>query len=158
MTKKNLAMMLEWIRPVGIGIVVFFAYYLGDDPISLFHIIGPYIVMIMCGTVAFEALFIGEVASEKIGYAPDRAYQVQSGLANAAIAITALAVYLLNWGRFADATIVTTMLFFFTLSAANHGATAIREGNMKPINLLRPLMTLLLIIILVPPMIKALTQ
>ncbi|MBP7737758.1 MAG: hypothetical protein KA369_17375 [Spirochaetes bacterium] len=158
MTKKNIAMMLEWIRPAGIGLAIFFAYFLVDDAISHFHIIGPFIVMIMCGTVAFEALYLGEVASEKIGYAPNRAYQIQSGLANAAIAITALAVYLLNWGRYADATIATAMLLFFTFSAANHAATAVREGNMKPVNLLRPIMTLLLIIIVVPHMIKALNQ
>jgi len=158
MTKKNLAVMIEWLRPAGIGLAIFFAYYLGTDAISRFHIMGPIVATIMCGTVALEALFLGEVASEKIGYAPNRAYQVQSGLANAAMAITALAVYLLNWGRFADATIVTAMLLFFTFSAANHGATAVREGNMKPVNLLRPVMTLLLIIILVPPMIKALNQ
>jgi hypothetical protein len=158
MTKKNIAMALEWTRPAGIGITIFFAYFLGNDAISRFHIIGPFIVLIMCGTVAFEALYLGEAASEKIGYAPSRAYQIQSGLANAAIAITALAVYLLDWGRYADATIATATLLFFAFSAANHLATAIGEHNMKPINLLRPIMMLLLIIVLVPPMIKALNQ
>ena len=114
--------------------------------------------MLMSGTVAFESLILGEVASEKIGYEPNRAYQIQSGLANAATAITALLVYVLDWGRYADATIVTAMLMFFTFSAANHVATAIMERNMKPVNLLRPAMALLLIGFLLPPMIKALTQ
>lgn len=53
-------------------------------------------------TVAFEALILGEAASEKIGYKPHRAYQIQSGLANAATAVTALLVYVLDWGRYAD--------------------------------------------------------
>jgi hypothetical protein len=97
------------------------------------------------------------VASKKIGYEPNRAYQIQSGLANAATAITALLVYVLDWGRYADATIVTAMLMFFVFSAANHLATAIMKGNMKPVNLLRPVITLLLIGFLLPPMIKALT-
>jgi hypothetical protein len=114
--------------------------------------------MIMSGTVAFESLVLGEAASEKIGYAPNRAYQIQSGLANAAIAITALLVYALNWGRYADATIVTVMLMFFTFSAVNHLATAIIERNMKPVNLLRPALALLLIGFLLPLMIKALSQ
>jgi hypothetical protein len=114
--------------------------------------------MIMCGTVSFESLFLGEAASEKIGYQPNRAYQVQSGLANAAIAITALLTYFLEWGRFADATIVTVMLLFFTFSAANHAATAIKEKNLKPVNLMRPVMTLVLIGFLLPPMIKSLNQ
>jgi len=150
--------MMEWIRPAGIGLVFFFAYYFGHDAISQFHILGPFVVMLMSGTVAFESLILGEAASEKIGYAPHRAYQIQSGLANAATAITALLVYVMDWGRYADATIVTAMLMFFAFSAANHVATAITERNMKPVNLLRPAMALILIGFLLPPMIKALNQ
>ncbi|MCG2739863.1 MAG: hypothetical protein L6300_06445 [Syntrophaceae bacterium] len=158
MTKKKLTLMMEWIRPAGIGLAFFFAYYFGNDAISRFHILGPVVVMLMSGTVAFESLILGEAASEKIGYAPNRAYQIQSGLANAATAVTALLVCVLDWGRYADATIVTVMLMFFTFSAANHVSTAIMERNMKPVNLLRPAMALLLIGFLLPPMIKALTQ
>jgi len=158
MTKRKLASIMEWLRPAGIGLAIFFAYYAGHDAVSQFHIMGLFIVMIMSGTVAFESLILGEVASEKIGYAPNRAYQIQSGLANAAIACTALLVYVLDWGRYADATIVTAMLIFFTFSAANHLATAIRDGNMKPVNLLRPAMTLLLLGLLLPLMIKALSS
>lgn len=158
MTKKNLASIMEWLRPAGIGLAVFFAYYFGRDAISRFHIMGPFVVMFMSGTVAFEALVLGEAASGKIGYAPDRAYQIQSGLANAATACTALLVYVLDWGRYAEATIVTAMLLFFTFSAANHVASAIREQNMKPVNLMRPVLALILIGFLLPPMIKALAQ
>jgi hypothetical protein len=158
MDKKTLAMMMEWIRPAGIGFALFFGYYCGRDAIGQFHIMGPYIVMLMSGTVAFESLVLGEAASEKIGYAPHRAYQIQSGLANAATAVTALLVYVLDWGKYADATIVTAMLTFFTFSAANHVATAVRDGNMKPVNLLRPILVLVLFGCLLPPMIRALTQ
>jgi len=158
MTKKNLTWMMEWLRPAGIGLAIFFAYYLGKDAISRFHIMGPFVVMFMSGTVAFESLILGEAASEKIGYESNRAYQIQSGLANTATAITALLVYVLDWGRYADATIVTVMLMFFTFSAANHVATAVMERNTKPVNLLRPVMALILIGFLLPPMIKALNQ
>jgi len=158
MNKKKLALMMEWLRPAGIGLVIWFAYHSGNDAISQFHILGPFIVMLMSGTVAFESLILGEAAAEKIGYEPNRAYQIQSGLANAATAITALLVYVLDWGRYADATIVTVMLTFFTFSAANHVATAVMERNMKPVNLLRPAMALLLIGFLLPAMIKALAQ
>jgi hypothetical protein len=81
--------------------------------------------MLMSFTVAFESLLLGEAASDKIGYTPNRAYQIQSGLANAAIAFTAGLVFMLDWGRYADAKIVTVMLIFFTFSAANHVAQAI---------------------------------
>jgi hypothetical protein len=50
------------------------------------------------------------------------------------------------------------MLQFFTFSAANHLAAAIMQGNMKPVNLLRPVMALLLIGFLLPYMIEALNQ
>ncbi|KUG22366.1 hypothetical protein ASZ90_007905 [hydrocarbon metagenome] len=158
MTKTKLTSMMEWIRPAGIGVAIFCAYYFGHDAISQFQIMGISIVVIMSGTVAFESLVLGEAASEKIGYAPNRAYQIQSGLANAAIACTALLVYVLDWGKYAVATIVSVMLIFFTLSAANHLTTAIRDGNMKPVNLLRPAMTLLLLGLLLPLMIKALSS
>jgi hypothetical protein len=158
MTKKKLAWMMEWFRPAGIGLAFVIAYSFGNDAISQFHILGPLVVMLMSGTVAFESLILGEVASEKIGYQPHRAYQIQSGLANAATTITALLVYVLDWGRHADATIVTAMLMFFIFSAVNHVATSVMDRNMKPVNLLRPAMTLLLIGVLLPPMIKALTQ
>jgi len=136
----------------------FLSEYLGTDAISRFHMLGPPVVMVMSGTVAFESLILGEVGSEKIGYKPDRAYQIQSGLNNLATAATALLVFMLDWGRYADAAIVTAMLLFFTLSSVNHAATAIREHNMKPVNLMRPIMTLLLIGILLPSMFKALYQ
>jgi hypothetical protein len=158
MNKKKLALIMEWCRPAGIGLAIFFAYYFGKDAISRFHIMGPFVVMLMSGTVAFESLILGEAASEKIGYKPHRAYQIQSDLANAATTITALLIYVLDWGRYADATIVTAMLMFFAFSAANHVATAIVERNIKPVNLLRPAMALLLIGFLLPPMIKALAQ
>jgi hypothetical protein len=156
MNKKILAAMMEWIRPGGIVLAFFFANYLGHDAISRFHILGPVVVMLMSGTVAFEALFLGEAAAGKIGYHPDRAYQIQSGLANAAMAVTALLVFVLGWGRYADATIVTAMLMFFAFSAANHVATAVMERNFKPVNLMRPVLALALIGLLVPAMVQAL--
>jgi len=156
--KKSLAIVLEWIRPAGIGLVYFLAEYLRTDPISKFHLLGPIVVVITSGSVAFESLVLGEASSEKIGYRSDRPYQTQSGLSNLATALTALLVFVLDWGRYADATVVIVMLLFLTLSAVNHAVTAIRDRNWKPANLMRPLMSLLLAGVLLPPMIKALTQ
>ena len=68
MTKRNLAGLMEWLRPSGIGLAIFLAYALGGDAVAQFHILGPWVVVVMCGTVAFEALVLGEAASEKIGY------------------------------------------------------------------------------------------
>jgi hypothetical protein len=155
---KKLVSMMEWIRPLGISLIIFFAYFFGNDPISRFHIMGPFIVLLMSGTVALEGLLFGDAAAEKIGYIPNKAYQIQSRLNNAATALTAVLVYVLDWGRYAESTIVTVMLMFFTFSAANHAVSAIKDHNMKIVNLLRPVMSLLLITILVPHMIQALHQ
>lgn len=156
--KQTLSVAIEWIRPTGIVLTYFLAEYLCPDAIAKFHVLGPFIVIIMSGSVAFESLVLGEKASEKIGYRPDRAYQIQSGLNHLAIAATALVVFILGWGRYAEAAIVTAMLICFSLSATNHTINAIKEHNWKPVNLMRPLMTLLLIGVLVPPMIAALNQ
>jgi hypothetical protein len=158
MSKQMMVLMMEWLRPAGISLTIFCAYYFGTDAISRFHIVGPFVVMLMSGTVAFESLLLGEAASEKVGYAANRTYQIQSGMANAATACTALLVYLLDWGRHAEATIVTVMLIFFFFSSLNHVASAIMANNMKTVNVLRPIMTLLLICFLLPFMYKALNQ
>ena len=155
---KKLSAMMEWIRPVGIVLVYWLAMSYGQDPVSIFHIMGPAVVVVMCGTVAFEALVIGEAGSEKIGYKPDRAYQVQSGLAVLATGVTALLVWVLNWGRYADATVVVAMLLFFSFSGANHLLTAIVQRNFKPVNLMRPVLALFLLGLLLPPMFKALAH
>ena len=155
---QKLSILLEWIRPAAITLVYFLAEYFDTDAISKFHILGPLVVIVVSGTVAFESLILGEVGSEKIGYTPNRPYQIQSGLNNLATAVTALLVFLMRWGIYADATIVVAMLLFFSFSAVNHATTAIREKNLKPVNLLRPLMALLLVGVLLPPMIKALAQ
>ncbi|MBU0504822.1 hypothetical protein KJ708_02420 [bacterium] len=155
---KILTTSMEWVRPMGICIIIFLANFLYTDPVAYFHLLGPGIVILMCGTVAFEGLFLGSIASAKIGYKPNRAYQVQSALNHLATAITAILVLIFNWGRYADATIVTVMLIVFTLSGSNHFWNALKEKNFKPVNLMRPALSLILIIFLIPPMLKALAK
>lgn len=154
--RKKLSILMEWVRPVGIGAVYFIAELHGVDAKSKFHILGPLVVLIMSGSVAFESLFLGVVASEKIGFEPHREYQVQSALNNLALAVTALLVFLLDWGVHADAAVVTAMLLFFSLSAANHLYAAVKHRNFKMVNLLRPALTLLLLGVLLPSLINAL--
>ncbi len=72
--------------------------------------------------------------------------------------MTALLIFMLDWGRYADATVVIAMLLFFTLSAVNHAATAIRERNRMPANLMRPIMALVLVGLLFLPLVNALRQ
>lgn len=158
MNRRKIVSAFEWVRPAGIFVIIFLANYFGSTPVSRFHILAPFLVMLMSGTVAFESLFLGEAASRKIGYPHNRAYQIQSGLANAATAFTAWIVFLLNWGTHAEATIVVAMLSFFSFSAVNHLMTALTLGNLRPVNLTRPLLALLLVVLMVPNMVQALRQ
>jgi hypothetical protein len=153
--KSKLAIIIEWLRPCGVVFGFLIAEFYSTDAVSKFHILGPFITAVMCGTVGLESLLLGEAASAKIGYTPNREYQIQSGLSDLAMAVTAIIVYVLNWGRFADAAITTVMLMFFTFSAVNHTATIIRDKNMKTANLMRPILTILLLLFLLPAMIKA---
>lgn len=154
--RRFLASAMEWIRPVGISAAFFLSMAYGNGAVERFHLLGPAVVVLMCGTVAFEALFLGEVSSAKIGYRPDRAYQVQSGLNHLALALTAALVLALGWGRYAEAAVVTAMLLVFAFSGANHLVSAVRGGNLKPVNLMRPLMAALLAALMIPFMIPAL--
>lgn len=156
MDRRKLAASMEWLRPAGIVLIFFFAYYFGSDPVGILHILGPLIVLLMAGTISLESLFLGEIASEKIGYRPDRAYQVQSGLNNLATALTALMVFVLNWGKYADATILSVYLFFQFFSGINHARTVITDKNYSRTNIIRPFMTLILLAALIPHIVSAL--
>ena len=154
--KKAIAAAMEWIRPAGLSLVFFLAYYFGETPAEILHILGPFTVIVMAGTISFESLVLGEIASAKIDYTPNREYQIQSGLNNLATALAAAMVFVLNWGKFADATVLSVYLIFQLLSGINHGRTIITEKNYSRTNLLRPVLSLVLLAALVPHIVLAL--
>ena len=47
---------MEWLRPAGIVPAYLLAKHFGTDAGSSFHILGPLVVIVMSGTVAFESL------------------------------------------------------------------------------------------------------
>ncbi len=110
--KKFISKFMEYFRFVGIALLFYLTYSEINDNIARFHIISFGSVILMSGTVAIEGLFLGEDSAKKIGYSSDRQYQVQSALANLAIALGAIVVFFAKWGKFADGTIVTVMFFF----------------------------------------------
>ncbi|MFH1983006.1 MAG: DUF6790 family protein [Pseudomonadota bacterium] len=154
--KKQIAAAMEWIRPIGLSVVFFLAYYFGKNPAEILHIMGPFTVIVMAGTISFESLVLGEIASAKIGYAPNREYQIQSGLNNLATALTAAMVFVLDWGKYADATVLSVYLIFQLLSGCNHARTIITEKNLSRTNVLRPILSLVLLAALVPHIVMAL--
>lgn len=131
------------------------AYFSGGNPQHQIHILMPFIVIGLSGLTGIESLFFGKAAVGITGYKPS-AYQRQSGLNNIAVAITAILVLFLKWGVHAEITILSASLIFFFLSAINHAWSAIKEGNRGLRNLLRPIITSLLLIFTVPFIIRAL--
>lgn len=142
--QKRICHALEGARWVCVIIGFQVAYFLSGRPVEQLHQLMPWLVLSLMGLTAVESLFFGRVASEITGYAPS-AYQRQSGLACLAVALTALLVRCGDWGVYADATVLSTTLIFFGLSACNHAWSGWREGNRGLQNLMRPVLTALLI-------------
>ncbi len=154
--KVLLTKSMEYIRPIGIGVLIFAAEYFGKTSAEKFVIIGPGMVILMCGTISFEGLFLAKVASAKIGYEGDNPYQRQSALYSLAIALTAVFALVFRLGTNAYITVTSTMLMFLILSGANHFYTALKEGNRSKTNLMRPILSAILAIYLLPMIFKLL--
>jgi len=144
---------LRWLSaPAGI----FFAYYLGNDPVQQFSILSLIVIVFMAGLTGIESLSFGKAASEASGYMSGRAYQRQSGMNNLALAIAAVLAHLFGWGLYADLSLMTVLLTFLTLSAINHVYSALKEGNRNMKNVLRPVLTAILLIVILPFTLRAL--
>lgn len=158
MAESKIPRILEITRWVLVVIGFQIAFYFGKTPVENFHLMMPWIVGALCGLSGFESFFFGKIASKVTGYADGGGgYQRQSGINNLAVGFTAILVYFLNWGLYADATITMVMMLFLGMSATNHAYSAWKEGNRGLRNIMRPVMTLLLLAFLVPLMIRALT-
>ena len=156
-TAKKICNALEIGRWICVVLGFQFAFSQGTTPQDQLHILTPWIVVSLAGLTGIESVFFGQAASQLTGYAPS-AYQRQSGINNLAVAITALLAFFLQWGTYAEITVMTTLLIFLFLSASNHAWSAWKEGNHTIKNLLRPVLTVLLIAFVLPVMIGAITH
>ncbi len=149
---------LEILRWGGVAVGIFLANLLGKSPAEQFSIICLWTVIPIAGLTGIESVFFAKRAAKQSGYGDGGPYQRQSGLNNLAVAVTAAFVYILHWGIYAKAAVMTTLLVFLILSAINHGYTAMKEKNRTIKNLLRPAMTALLLAFVLPYMIRALAS
>ena len=156
MDSKRLTDAVEILRPLGIVAAFWVAFGFGTTPAEVFTLLAPALVVLLAGSIAFEGLFFGAAASEKIGYSVDLRYQRQSALANLALAVVAVVVAAAHWGVQAHAAVLLVCLVFLAFSAANHLMSSIRDRNLKPANLARPVLTLVLWIAVAPLMYRAL--
>lgn len=157
MDSTKICRLLEILRWVGVGLGIFLALLLGKDPAQQFNILCIWVVISLAGLTGIESVFFGKAAAKLSGYGEGGAYQRQSGINNLALAITTLLVYFLNWGLYAKISVMTVMLIFLSLSASNHAYSAIKEHNKSFKNFLRPIMTTVLLAVIIPFMIRALS-
>jgi len=156
--KRKLVTSFEIARYAGIFFGIYFGYACGDGPWEVLHVLVPWVVISVAGLTGIEGIFLSDAAAESMGRQKGSPYQIQSGMNNLAVAITALIVYLFNWGIYADIMILFVLLIFLFLSAINHAREIFMEKNYKIKNILRPVITIALIVYLLPLIISALSQ
>jgi hypothetical protein len=154
--KQKIIKSFEIGRFVGVILGFYFGYACGDGPREILHVLVPWIVISLAGLTGIEGLFFSDAAAKSMGREPGSPYQKQSGMNNIAIAITALLVYLFDWGFYAEVTILFVLLIFLVLSSINHTVEIFANKNYKLKNILRPAITIALLIYLVPLIISAL--
>ena len=158
MSKIKLGKIIEVGRIICIIVGINIGYWNWVDPSLRLEIMTAILILSLSGTVAFGLLVLGDSASERTGYQTDTAFERQSGLNNLAMVIALLVVFVLRWNVYAYLALLTACLVFFFLSSLNHAWSWLKEGNKKTTNVLRPFLTLLLILSAVPAIILALRQ
>jgi uncharacterized protein DUF6790 len=140
MGTERICRMIEAARWIGVAAGFALAYGHGAGPAERLHLLAPWLVGSLAGLTGIESVFLGEAAARLTGYAPS-AYQRQSGMNNLALAATALLAHALDWGAAADVAVVSALLVFLSLSAANHLWSAWRERNLRLRSVARPAAT-----------------
>ena len=138
--------LLEILRMIGSGLGIFLGYYYGDTPEEILRIMNPWLIGSIAGLSGIEGLFFGKAAAKEKGFEQGSNYQRQSAFAFLTIGIISLLVYFAGWDTYANLTIVLTFLLLLTLSAINHTYSIFAEKNMKWQNMIRPFLTILLIL------------
>jgi hypothetical protein len=151
---------LDIVRIVSVAVAFFFGYQIGFshgyDPIAQLHFMIPVIIISMAGLSGLEGIFFARKTAELKGFEVGSNYQRQSAIALLSYAATVIIVYVCDFGIKAELAILFAFIFFLFFSGINHGVDAIRRKNYKWQNINRPVITLLLIIGLIYPVIKAL--
>lgn len=152
--------MLDIIRIVCVAVAFFFGYQIGFsngyDPITQLHLMIPAVIVAIAGFSGIEGIFFAAKSAEMKGFEVGSNYQRQSAIALLSYAVTAIIIYIFNWGIKAELTILFAFIFFFFFSGINHGVDAIRKNNYKWQNINRPFITMLMIAGFIYPVSKAL--
>lgn len=150
----NFLEILRW----ALVIIGFQLAYTKNNPIQQFEVLAPIVVISLCGLTGLEGIFLGKFAVFQSGYLRSDRYQIQSGINNFSLAMATILAWVFNWGLMAYVALMSTALIFFGLSGINHALSAIREQNYQWKNLLRPFMSLILVIAVLMVMLPALAR
>jgi hypothetical protein len=153
----NIAKFFEISRLTALPAGIFIAYLVGKgNPETTLHYLSFLVIFILSGLTGVEGVFFGKTSADSMGRQPDSGYQKQSGGANLAFAVTAVLVFVFNWGRLAEVTLLTVTLLFFAFSATFHAREIVAQRNLNVKNMLRPLWTLFLLAACAWPLVKSL--
>lgn len=130
------------------GFVVSFLF--NQNPIELLHYNTLIIVISLSGLSGLEGIFFSKQSAKSLGRQTNRPYQLQSGVNNLSVALVASFVWYMQWGIYADATVLLCCLTFFTLSAVIHTWEFLTSNNLTRKNAMRGVLILGLLIWQIP--------
>jgi hypothetical protein len=162
MKKNNFLLdLLDGVRIIVVCFAFYWGYRIGFvgpyNPIAQLHFMIPVLITAVAGISGIEGLFFGKASAMNKGFEMGSNYQKQSAIALLSYAVVALIICFMNWGIYAELTILFAFIFFFFFSGVNHAIDAVRRKNYKWQNINRPFITLLLIAGLIYPVAKALS-
>ena len=148
--KRGVVKLVEAVRIFGTGAGFYMAYAAWGEPSSpdAIRMLTLTFAIAMCGTCAFEGLFLAEATAMEKGY--DRTsgggvdpYHRQNTMWFLAAAIVGV-VWAVVFPQATEAFVLYVVLLcaFFLLSAGNHAWQAIRYGNQTWQNLNRPFLAI----------------
>jgi hypothetical protein len=158
MVNKGMPKILEIVQSSLAGFGFYFAYvhYAQNEYVVALHILIIFVVIPLAGFTGLGSVLFSDAAAKAKGREVGSAYQIQSGMNNLAVAITAIIILYFKWGVYAELSVLFVSLIFFSLSAINHAVEFFKQGNKKIIHLMRPIFSLLLVLASLPIIMKVL--
>jgi hypothetical protein len=127
-----------------------------NNAILLLHYLTICVVFALSFLTGIEGLFFAKYTAQSLGRKTGGMYQFQSAMNNLAVGSIAIVVFIADWGRYADATILLASITFITLSSLVHTWEAIFSDNKNLKNKLRGIWTLCLLALCIPVLVNAL--
>ncbi|MCX5773672.1 MAG: hypothetical protein NTX05_03575 [Fusobacteria bacterium] len=156
---KLLCTIFEILRYVLIFLGIFIAQSLSPSTTDMrFAIVTLFFVLGISGLTGLESVFLRKYASKQSGYGDGGRYQIQSGLNNLSVAITAVIAYIFKWGTQAELVLMSVMIIFILLSGFNHYLSSVKDGNKSIKNLSRPIGSVVLLVVVLYYMVPVLVK